>query len=46
VPGLGSIEAATVASSIGLMIAAALLAALLPARRASRFEAVEALRHD
>lgn len=44
--GLTPTDPATIAGAAGLMISAALLAAYLPARRASRVDPMTALRHD
>jgi predicted permease len=44
--GLGRFDAATIGGAVGCLVAASLLAAYLPARRALRIEAVTALRYE
>jgi predicted permease len=44
--GLGSTDALTIGSTSVLLISVSLLAAFMPARRASRIDPISALRHD
>jgi putative ABC transport system permease protein len=46
VPGVRSIEPATFALMVGVLIAAALVASFVPARRASRVDPMSALRQE
>jgi predicted permease len=44
--GIGSTDALTIASTAVLLLSVSLLAAFVPARRASRIDPIRALRHD
>jgi len=44
--GVRALDAVTIAGAIVVLLAAAQLAAYLPARRASRVDPLEALRHE
>jgi len=46
IEGVGSAEPSTIALTVSLLAAAALIASYLPARRASRVDPVNALRQD
>jgi ABC-type antimicrobial peptide transport system permease subunit len=46
VSGMQAVDAGTVAAMVAVLVAAALLASFLPARRASRIEPMSALRQE